>query len=207
MNAVVDRMTPSVTTMIRMDHSHVLALFHRYKSHASAGRKQAIVRNACLALEVHAQLEAEIFYPALRGVLSGDEVLTKSETEHQQMNTLIADLRQHCVGSPAGVDLSMDEKFYDLMRIVMHHVADEESRLLPAAERLLHDQLGRLGALMTRRRIELLRPHAREIAASTARSFPVGTAAGAALLTLSAAALGAMLFSRNPKGRPRRWWH
>lgn len=87
------------------------------------------------------------------------------------------------------------------MRVVIHHVADEETRLLPAAERLLGDQLGRMGAQMTRRRIELLKPHAGEIAATTVRSFP----AGAAVLAATAAALGAMLWSRG-KGKtpPRR---
>ena len=32
---------------------------------------------------------------------------------------------------------TFDDKFMDLMRLVIHHVADEETQLLPAAERLL----------------------------------------------------------------------
>ena len=200
MNAVVNRVTPNITTMIRMDHSHVLALFHRYTPDTSEARKRALVTNACIALQVHAQLEEEIFYPAMREVLPGDEVLDKSESEHQQMRDLIDDLRARSA-SGESIDEAFDEKFMSLMRIVMHHVADEETHILPAAERLLRDDLTRLAAEMTRRRMELLKPHAREIAASTARSFPVGTAAGAALVTAGAVALGAMLFSRNRNGR------
>jgi hypothetical protein len=68
---------------------------------------------------------------------------------------------------------------------VLHHVADEESTLLPLAETLMAARLGELGAQMTKRRMELLRPHLGEIAVTTARSFPVATAAAAAgLLTL-----------------------
>lgn len=78
MNAVAARFAPSITTMIRMDHAHVFALFHRYKAHASDGRKRALLVNACLALEIHAQLEEEIFYPALRRIIGDDEVLEKS---------------------------------------------------------------------------------------------------------------------------------
>ena len=204
MNAVVNRMTPSITTMIRMDHSHVLALFHRYKADTPVNKKRALVTNACLALQVHAQLEEEIFYPALRTVIEGDEVLQKSEPEHQQMRELIGELRSTGDGSVG--DASYDDKFMDLMRIVMHHVADEETRLLPAAERLLGDQLGRLGGEMTRRRIELIRPHAGEIAATTVRSFPAGAAAGAALLTAGAVALGAMLWSRGKNAEQQRRW-
>ena len=208
MNATVERMTPTITTMIRMDHSHVLALFHRYKAGSSASKKRALVTNACIALQIHAQLEEEIFYPALRTVLSGDDVLEKSEPEHNEMRRLIGELRERTAGSAASPDTAYDDKFLELMRIVLHHVADEETRLLPAAERLLGDQLGRLGIEMTKRRVELIKPYAGELAASTVRSFPAGAAAGAALLTAGAVAIGAMLLSRsrNTGGehRPRR---
>src|SRR5689334_8230757 len=93
MNAVAQRITPSITTLIRMDHSHVLAVFHRYRAELSPSKKRALVTNACLLLEVHAQLEEEIFYPKLREVMSGDEVLDKSEPEHEQMRKFIGDLR------------------------------------------------------------------------------------------------------------------
>ena len=204
MNRFADRVTPRVTTMIRMDHSHVLALFHRFKADTSVGKKRALVANACLALEVHAQLEEEIFYPALRTVLTGDPVLEKSEPEHEQMRQLIAELRKRGGdGSAEGTDF--DDKFMELMRIVIHHVADEETRLLPAAERLLSDRLGELGIEMTRRRVELLKPHAGELAVSTVRSFPSAAAAGV-LLTAGVVAVGAMLFSRRGRTRPFGAW-
>jgi hemerythrin superfamily protein len=198
MNAATDRITPGITTMIRMDHSYVLSLFHRYKADTPPGRKRALVRNACLAIQVHAQLEEEIFYPALRAVISGDEVLDKSEPEHEQMRSLIGELRQLTAGERP-LEAACDDKFMDLIRLVMHHVADEETRLLPAAEKLLKDRLGALGMEMTRRRIELMRPYAAEFTASTVRSFPVGAATGAALVTAGAVAIGAMLFTRGKK--------
>lgn len=200
MNAAANRLAPSITTMIRMDHSHVTAVFHRYKTDASDSKKRALVTNACIALQVHAQLEEEIFYPRMREVMQGDEVLEKSESEHQQMKELISGLRERC-SSGEPLDQSFDEQFMSLMRIVIHHVADEETHILPAAERLLSAELSQLGAEMTRRRIELMKPYAGEMARSAARSFPVGTATGAALLTAGAVAIGAMLFSRNRNGR------
>jgi hemerythrin superfamily protein len=160
-----------------------------------------LVSNACLALEIHAQLEEEIFYPALRSVISGDEVLDKSEPEHDRMRQLIGQLRDRASADDGAAEgTTYDDTFMNLMRIVIHHVADEETRLLPAAERLLGDRLGELGIEMTKRRIELLKPHAGEIAVTTVRSFPAGALAGAALLTAGAFAVGAMLFSRGRKG-------
>ncbi len=189
------------TTMIRMDHTHVLALFHRFRPDASVGKKRALVANACLALDIHAQLEEEFFYPALREVMAGDETLEKSKPEHDEMRQLIADLRQRVAEHAPSESSTFDDKFNDLMRIVIHHVADEETRLLPAAERLMNDRLAQLGSAMMKRRIELLRPHMGELAASTMRSFPSAATAGL-LVAAGAVAVGAMLLTRRGDTRP-----
>jgi hemerythrin superfamily protein len=189
------------TTMIRMDHTHVLALFHRFKPDTSVGRKRALVANACLALDIHAQLEEEFFYPALREVMGGDETLEKSKPEHDEMRQLIAELRQRVAEQSPIENAAFDDTFNDLMRIVIHHVADEETRLLPAAERLMKDRLSQLGSEMMKRRVELLRPHMGELAASTMRSFPSAAAAGI-LVAAGAVAVGAMLLTRRGDLRP-----
>ena len=144
----------------------------------------------CLAIEIHAQLEEEIFYPALRLVLD-NEMLRKSTPEHDEMRGLISRLRNMPVSDPA-----FDDTFFEVVRHVMHHVADEETLLLPAAERLIPDQLHELGARMARRRMELVGPRTPELASSMARSISMGSvvAAGSAMLA------GAYLLTRNKYG-------
>jgi hypothetical protein len=190
--------------MIRMDHTHALALFHRYKADTSDGRKRALIANACLALEIHAQLEEEIFYPSLRRSIGDDEVLAKSGPEHVEMKLLIGELRSQLAAADP-VTGTVDDTFLRLVRAVLHHVADEETHLLPAAERLMKDQLKELGAEMTKRRVELLKPHAGEIVISAARSFPAGAAAGAVLITAGLAAIGTMLMLRRRATRRAPW--
>ncbi|HEY1889132.1 MAG TPA: hemerythrin domain-containing protein [Steroidobacteraceae bacterium] len=175
MSAALDSMTPDITRMIRLDHAHVLAAFRRYRARMSETRKRALVENVCLALDIHAQLEAEIFYPALRRIAGAAEMLDKSVEEHDEMYALIESLRP--MDPPSG---AYDETFKKLIRVVLHHAADEETVLLPLAEELMPDDLGRLGRLMTQRRIELLRPHMAQAAATTIRTFPIGAAAAAA---------------------------
>ncbi|MCW7538764.1 hemerythrin domain-containing protein [Aquabacterium sp. A7-Y] len=170
MTTMLNKLSPSITRMIRMDHTHVLATFHRFTADTPADRKQAIVNTVCLALEIHAQLEEEIFYPALRSVATDEAVLAKSKPEHDEMRRLIGELRSLQPG-----DAAFDSTFQQLMRDVMHHVADEETVLLPAAERLLKDRLGELGAQMTKRRLQLAAPHTGEIASNTARAMPAST--------------------------------
>jgi len=176
----------SITKMIRMDHTHVLANAHKYEVDTAPQRKQAIVQTICLAVEIHAQLEEEIFYPALREVAADNEALQQAEPEHAEIKRLIATLR-----SMEPTDPEYDLRFHELMRNIQHHVADEETMLLPAAELLLKDRLGELGAEMTRRRIELAGPRLGEIASAQARAMP-----GAAMLMAGGLLAGGYLIKR-----------
>jgi hypothetical protein len=190
MPSLMSQLSPSITNMIRLDHTHVLTAFHQYEIGSSPRLKKGLADNVCLAIEIHAQLEEEIFYPALR-VVADNEMLRKSTPEHDEMRGLIARLRNMPVEDPA-----FDDTFFQLMRHVMHHVADEETLLLPAAERLLPEQLADLGAQMTKRRLELSAPRAPEIASSMARSLSVGSVLAAG----SAALQGAYMLTRHRYG-------
>ncbi|HWI34823.1 MAG TPA: hemerythrin domain-containing protein, partial [Burkholderiales bacterium] len=80
----------------------------------------------------------------------------------------------------------------ELMREVMHHVADEETVLLPQAERVLGERVGELGAKFMKRRLQLMAPHAGEMTRAKARAFPKAN-----LFVLAGALVGgALLFQR-----------
>jgi len=155
MDLALSTISPGATRMIRLDHSHVLVTFHRYKIDTNPRVKQGLVDTICTALEIHAQLEEEIFYPAIREV-TDNEAIRKSVPEHDEMRRLIAKLRGMEPTDPA-----YDDTVMELMRDVLHHVADEETILLPEAERILADRLGELGL-----------PRSGEIACDMARSIP-----------------------------------
>jgi len=74
----------------------------------------------------------------------------------------------------------------ELMREVLHHVADEESVLLPMAEESLGGDLRRLGARMNTRRAHLVASRPAELAINSAGALPVLTLslAGATALAL-----------------------
>jgi hemerythrin superfamily protein len=173
--------------MIRMDHTHVLAIFHRYRADTPVQTKRSLVNLICTALEVHAQLEEEIFYPAMRALPGDEGLVDKSLPEHTEMKRLIAKLREMTPG-----DTAYDDTVMELMRDVIHHVADEETMLLPDAERRLGQQLNELGAQMTKRRLELTAPRLGEMARDTVSAMPVSSM----LLTASAVVAGAYIVSR-----------
>lgn len=185
--------SPRITTMIKLDHNHVLAAFHRYRTDAPQWRKAAIVNTICAALEIHAQLEEEIFYPALRAANPTATVLDKSVPEHNAMRESIAKLRSMDPDS-TGFDATLME----LMRKVLHHVADEETILLPMAEDILATDLRRLGARMNTRRMHLVASRPAELAINSAGAFPVLTLS---LAGAAAFALVSVLRSRTRQGR------
>lgn len=192
MNALLQSVTPRATNMIRLDHTHVTATFHQYRVADRPAVKRGLVDTICIALEVHAQLEEEIFYPALRAI-TDNETIRDSVPEHDEMRRLIALLRTTPADDPAFDGLVME-----LMRDVFHHIADEETILLPEAERLLADQLETLGARMTRRRIALVAPRSLQIASAMARSVAPSTALIAAAIAI-VTAVGTTAVLRNSR--------
>ena len=188
----LSKLSPSITDMIRFDHSHVLVTFHQYVSTKKPTVKKALAETICDALEIHATLEEEIFYPVIRRLNGSEPVIQKSEPEHDEMRRQIAELR---AANPS--DARYDTILHGLMRDVMHHVADEETVLLPEAERLLSaDSLNELGAQMTRRRLQLLKPKAGKIAANTAVGFSGSTTA--VVVGLASAVMAARFLTKKP---------
>lgn len=178
--------SPSITDMIRFDHSHVVLTWHQYVVTKTPTVKKALAETICDALEIHATLEEEVFYPTLRQLGLGGAVLAKSEPEHGEMRDVIAQIRS---ADPSTT--RYDQLLAELMRDVLKHVADEETVLLPEAERMLSpSRLNELGVQMSKRRAQLLAPKAGKIAASTVVGFSSSTTA------VVGAALGALLLGR-----------
>lgn len=166
-------LSKSITAMIRFDHSHMLLTSHQYGVTKKASVKKALAETDCDALEIYATLEEEIFYPALRQRGLGGSALSKSVPEHDDMRNLIAKIRRSNASTAR-----YDELFSELMRDVMDHVADEETVLLPDAERsMTKHRLNELGVQMTKRRLQLLAPKTGKAAVNTAVGFSSSTTA------------------------------
>jgi hemerythrin len=190
----LSKLSPTITNMIRFDHSHVMVTFHQYEKDKPPRVKKALADTICDALEIHATLEEEIFYPVMRQRDSGEPFMHKAEPEHDEMRRLIAELRR-----TSGSDPRHDKLVMELMRDVMHHVADEETTLLPQAEaQLSKDALSELGAQMNKRRLQLVGPKAGKLAKEHAVGF--GGSATAVLVGLAGAVFAAKAFG------PKKTW-
>ena len=167
------QLSPTITDMIRFDHSHVMVAFHQYSKDKRPSVKKALAETICDGLEIHATLEEEIFYPVMRQHDAKQAFIHEAEPEHDEMRRLIAELRRTSGSDPRHDDLVME-----LMRDVMHHVAEEETKLLPDAEAILgKTRLSEMGADMTRRRLQLVGPKAGKLAKEHLVGFSGSTAA------------------------------
>src|ERR1700724_3501707 len=111
---------PDPIALLKADHRKVESLFAQFGAAAGAGKKQALAKQICTELTVHATIEEEIFYPACKGNVE-DHLLNEGYVEHDGAKVLIAEIE---AGSP-------DEQFYDgkvkvLSEQIEHHVGEEE---------------------------------------------------------------------------------
>lgn len=141
---------PNATQLIRRDHKKVDGLFTKFEQAKKPDAKQRICQQAIQELEVHAKLEEEIFYPAVKKHLGEEEMLQEAKEEHQEAKSIMAELKKMNAD-----DEQFEEKFSELVEGVKHHVEEEEGEMLPKVEGSDMD-LADIGEQMAERKEELL---------------------------------------------------
>jgi len=123
--------------MLKADHQRVRDLFAQYEAAENVEFKRTLAEHIFVELETHAQLEENIFYPAVNeGTDEGPGLVKESVQEHQTVKHLIQELQ----GMAHDTD-EFDAKFQELIQHVGHHVAEEESEMFPLAEQELSEDL------------------------------------------------------------------
>ncbi len=135
--------------MLKEDHDRVQALFDRFEAAKGRAAKRKIVREALTELKVHAAVEEELFYPAVRRAV-GKQLMNEADEEHHVAKLLIAELDRM-----DGSESHFDAKFLVLAENVRHHIREEEGEMLPKARAAKLD-FAALAEKMRRRKGRLL---------------------------------------------------
>jgi hemerythrin-like domain-containing protein len=123
--------------MLKADHQRVRDLFQQYEATSNVEAKGTIAEEVFIELETHAQLEENIFYPAVNEETDeGPELVKESLAEHESMKNLIQQLRD--IGPH---NRGLDAKFRELLQNVEHHVEEEETEMFPLAEEELEEDM------------------------------------------------------------------
>jgi len=138
--------------LLREDHAQVSKLFRQFERFHKAEDDEGMrlcAQAACKALTVHARIEEEIFYPALRESADADDQLDEADVEHAHIKELVGQIEKAKPG---------DEHFAARMKVlseyVRHHVEEEESQIFSKARKADCD-LTALGEQLAARKEEL----------------------------------------------------
>ncbi len=155
--------------MIRDDHRRVQTLFRDFEEAPDAQTKKAIFDNIFMELDVHTNIEEEIFYPSVQR--QGErEIIRHAEEEHGLVKRLLNEMVKMDAKDP-----SFESKFHVLKDNVQDHVAEEESEMLPKAAEAGMSRLIQLGERMERRKEQLLTATNGQRTATTPRKRTTST--------------------------------
>jgi len=150
------------TKLLKEDHEKVRkALADLAKTtEQDTGKREELLGEIALDLEVHTQIEEEIFYPAFKKACSDEEddkLYFEALEEHRAVGDLVLPDLQNTPTS--------SEKFGGrakvLKELVDHHADEEEETMFPRARKVFStDELEQLGEQLASRKEELINEHA-----------------------------------------------
>jgi len=128
------RSEPDACSLLDADHRNVKKMFKAYeeltnsKAASASEKKRDLAAQICMELTVHAQIEEEIFYPALRDSLKETDLLDEAEVEHASAKDLIAQIQD-----ATDLDDMFDAKVTVLGEYIDHHVKEERNEIFVKA--------------------------------------------------------------------------
>jgi hypothetical protein len=156
----MSRTTPKpmdAIALLKNDHRTVEGLFERFEKTSAKAAKEKIAKQVCLELMVHATIEEEVFYPAVKGVVD-DDLYDEALVEHDGAKVLIAEILEGSAG-----DDYYDAKVKVLSEMIKHHVKEEEQRDGMFAQAKKGDiDLDAIGAALAARKQEVIATFARD---------------------------------------------
>lgn len=122
------KQAPDAIDLLDADHLAIHALFQSYRElvrqRAPALKRRALAEEICMELTIHARLEEELFYPAVREALQDEDLLDEAQEQHGSQREFVAQI----------LATSPDDELYDarvavLADYVERHVRQEREEV------------------------------------------------------------------------------
>jgi len=133
--------------LLDADHIHVEQLFAEYQTGADSERKKQLAHTICHELTIQAQIEEEIFYPAVRRATGDNQMVDDAKKEHENARELI-----NVIEAGPYDDATMTK----LQHVIEHHVKEEREEMFDHARRTPGLDLVQLGQQLEQRKSELM---------------------------------------------------
>jgi hemerythrin superfamily protein len=145
---------PNATQLLRQDHRKVEGLFKKCENAKGMDAKRRFAIQAINELDVHAQVEEKIFYPAVKKAIDETHLVDEAKKEHQEAKSLMSQLKR-MRGQDDEAAEKFESRFSELVEAVQHHVKEEEGEMFPKVEDSELDLSG-LGSEMAGRKKQLM---------------------------------------------------
>ncbi|MGB7925106.1 MAG: hemerythrin domain-containing protein [Pyrinomonadaceae bacterium] len=132
--------------LLKQDHEKVSGIFEKLEPTTENGVKtrEELFTKLKNELDVHARIEEQIFYPAIKEAKETHDITLEAFEEHRVVKRLLAELDE----MPKD-DERWGAKLKVLKENVEHHVEEEEDEMFKSAREVLsQEQIEELGARM-----------------------------------------------------------
>jgi hemerythrin superfamily protein len=132
------------TKLLEQDHKEVEGLFKKFEKAGDRAykTKQELADKIIEELTIHAEIEEEIFYPAVkREAEQAEDVVLEAVEEHHVAEALMEEIK-----GLTSEDENFDAKVTVLIESVRHHKDEEEREMFPKVRKAFSsDELEQLG--------------------------------------------------------------
>lgn len=132
--------------LLKEDHQKVSGIFEKLDETTERGVKtrEELFTQLKTNLDIHAEIEEQIFYPAIKDADETHEITLEAYEEHHVIKTLLQELESMPKDSEEWA-----AKLTVLKENVEHHVEEEEGDMFPKAKKVLgEDRIEELGTRM-----------------------------------------------------------
>lgn len=127
----VVRIKGDAFTLLKEEHRQIKDLFDEFESAPDIVSKQQIAEHVLGRLMIHAEVEEQVFYPAVRETLATEEMnalLDEALGQHHSVQHMMDELQRM-----VPTDREYEGKLRALAESVKQHIAEEEHDIFPRA--------------------------------------------------------------------------
>jgi DUF438 domain-containing protein len=135
--------------LLKQDHDKVKKAVKKFeKMDHESNAAQELAAQTIADIKLHAAVEEEVFYPALREAIDDDDLMNEAMVEHKSAKLLIEDLESMRPSDPM-----FAASFTVLGEYIDHHVKEEEGEMFKKARKAKVD-LAALGEQIAARKAQ-----------------------------------------------------
>jgi hemerythrin superfamily protein len=143
------------TDLLKKDHDGVRGLFSKFEDSTDKAhqKRSTLAQQICEELRIHAAIEEEIFYPAVKAIRDKDAKFEVEEAlhEHKQITAAVAEIFKMKADDEPAFGATMKV----LKEDVEHHAGEEEKEMFKEARKLGDARLEELGERLKTRKDQL----------------------------------------------------